>query len=246
MATPYVTTIEERVHSTQDYARTEYLAHNGASPVLSIAHAQDAGRGRSGHEWWNPTRAVLASLAVASPAAAHLTLVPLIAGMATHDAIVGQLGVSTDLKWPNDVLLGEAKVGGVLAEVAHGTLVVGCGINLHWPDAPAGAVALLAEDPGSELSVAIAHEWAGRLLAAIESLPDSFERTRYIELCDTVGRDISWSPEGLGRAVGIGPGGELLVNTVSGQKALHSGEVTHVRPATIPSDRESGNNEVAS
>lgn len=240
MDTPYATTIEERVHSTQDYARTEFLARGAKTPVLTIAESQDAGRGRTGHEWWNSPRSMLASLAVASPDTPHLTLVPLMAGMAAHDAIVGQLGIATDLKWPNDILLGEDKVGGVLAEISNGTLVVGCGLNVHWPDAPADTAALLQDDPGQALSVALAHDWAGRVLAALPALPDSFERTRYIELCDTVGRDITWQPDGAGRAIGIGPDGELLVTTDGGALALHSGEVSHVRAATMLPDQESG------
>ncbi len=234
MATPYVTRIEDRVHSTQDYARIEFETSEKQRPVLVIAHAQDAGRGRGDNPWWNCPRAMLASLAVASPAVEHVTLVPLIAGLAAHRAIESQLGVETALKWPNDVMLGTAKVGGILSERSEDVLVVGCGFNLWWPDAPEGAVGLLDHDPGPSAAIDLAHDWAGRVVEALESLPESFDKAAYVEACGTIGRHITWSPGGEGRAVGISADGALVVETVSGSDTIRSGEVSHVRAATIP------------
>lgn len=233
MDTPYVTLIEQSVHSTQDYVRVEYEQRGGSTPVLVMAHEQSAGRGRHGSEWWAAPRALLASLALPSPRQAGLTLVPLLAGMAAHDAIAHEFGRKTSLKWPNDVLVGQSKVGGVLAEVAAGVLVVGCGINIWWPDAPEGVAALAEGDPGHEVVLSLGQSWAKHMVEAVAGLPETFHHTRYIELCDTIGRAITWTPAGSGRAIGIGPDGALIVETESGTEALVSSEVSHVRQATM-------------
>lgn len=231
MATPYVTHIQDRVHSTQDFARTEYLTAANGMPVLVIARSQDAGRGRNDNPWWNPPNAMLASVALAGPELDHVTLAPLVAGMSARDAIASQTGVMTTLKWPNDILLGEQKVGGILAERDDVCLVVGCGINLWWPDAPEGAVGLLDDDPGPRAGVDLALAWASRILAALNDLPAAFDRSSYIEMCDTIGRNITWTPAGEGRAVGISIDGALVVETAQGQQVIRSGAVRHVRPA---------------
>jgi len=232
MDTQYVTRLEERVHSTQDLARSLFDAGTG-DPVLAIAHKQDGGRGRMHNAWWSSPRAMMASLALTLPASEGVTLAPLLAGLAIHDAIDSQIGVHTELKWPNDVMLGEAKVGGILAEMTGDTLVVGCGINLWWPEAPAGAVGLLDHDPGKRAAEELAHDWAPRLLAALAGLPASFNKARYLEICRTLGRNITWQPGGSGRALGITADGGLIVETAEGQMTIRSGEVSHVRPATI-------------
>jgi BirA family biotin operon repressor/biotin-[acetyl-CoA-carboxylase] ligase len=232
MDTQYVTRLEDRVHSTQDLARSLFDAGTGI-PVLAIAHKQDGGRGRMHNAWWSSPRAMMASVALHHPASAGVTLAPLLAGLAAHDAIDSQLGLATELKWPNDVMVGDAKVGGILAEMTGETLVVGCGINLWWPEAPAGAVGLLDHDPGKHAAVELAHDWASRLLTAIAGLPGSFNKARYTEICSTIGRHITWRPDGDGRAIGITADGGLIVDTAEDQVTIRSGEVSHVRPATI-------------
>jgi BirA family biotin operon repressor/biotin-[acetyl-CoA-carboxylase] ligase len=231
MATPYVTHIEDRVHSTQDFARTEFSTTGHGMPVLVIARSQDAGRGRADNPWWNPPNAMLASVALSSPAVEHVTLAPLAAGMAAHDAIASQLGVATGLKWPNDIMMEDAKVGGILSERDESSLVVGCGLNLWWPDAPEGAGALLDSDPGRQAAVDLALAWAARLLNALDDLATGFDRSAYVAVCDTIGHRITWTPAGEGRAIGITVDGALIVETAQGQEVLRSGAVRHVRRA---------------
>jgi BirA family biotin operon repressor/biotin-[acetyl-CoA-carboxylase] ligase len=172
---------------------------------------------------------MLASVALSSPALEHVTLAPLAAGMAAHDAIVSQLGIATTLKWPNDIMMGSAKVGGILSERDEASLVIGCGINVWWPDAPDGAGALLESDPGRQAAVDLAMAWASRLLSALDDPAVSFDRSAYIEVCDTIGHRISWTPAGEGRAIGITVDGALIVETAAGQEVIRSGAVRHVR-----------------
>jgi len=130
-----------------------------------IAGRQTAGRGRLGREWLEPDRAMFASLAFepAWPIEAW-SLIPLAAGLAARSAIGLSSGVTVGLRWPNDLVVGDGKIGGLLAESADGIAVVGCGINLLWEEAIAGGAALFETDPGPAVAAQLAEEWADRLL----------------------------------------------------------------------------------
>ena len=117
-----------------------------------VADEQTAGRGRSDHRWHSQAGeglylSVLLRLRIA---AGELTWLPLLAGLAAHRAIVETIGRAVDLRWPNDLLIGERKVGGILVESiadaeAGIAAVVGIGINLHQRRFPPG----LATEPTS-------------------------------------------------------------------------------------------------
>jgi BirA family transcriptional regulator, biotin operon repressor / biotin---[acetyl-CoA-carboxylase] ligase len=153
-----------------------------------------------------------------------LPLVPLLAGIAAARVI------DCGLKWPNDVLIDDRKVGGILVESSDGVVVVGFGLNLWWPEAPDGYGALHVEDPGPERAVELAERWAGELLELIDAGPANWPRDEYRSISVTIGRDITWSPDGIGRAIDIAPDGALIVTTPAGQTLpLHASEVRHIR-----------------
>src|ERR1017187_5538394 len=103
-----------------------------------FADEQRAGRGRGDHAWHSVAgEGLYASVLLRPPMPAiRLPLLPLAAGLATADAIHTLTGLSVDLRWPNDLLVGERKAGGILVE-AHTEInrvafaVVGIGINAH-------------------------------------------------------------------------------------------------------------------
>ena len=101
------------------------------APVL--AEHQGEGRGRLGRSWQETARAGIAmSVLVPAPPASRIGWLPLLAGLAVHDALAAQ-GLATTLKWPNDVLVpaaSDAKVCGVLAELRTEGVIVGIGINV--------------------------------------------------------------------------------------------------------------------
>jgi BirA family biotin operon repressor/biotin-[acetyl-CoA-carboxylase] ligase len=114
-------------------------ARNGA-PRGSVYFADEqlAGRGRGDHVWHSAAGVGLyASVLLRSPIPAiRLPLLPLAAGLAAAEAIRAAAGLTIDLRWPNDLLIGPRKVGGILAEskISGGTAdyaVVGIGINVH-------------------------------------------------------------------------------------------------------------------
>jgi BirA family biotin operon repressor/biotin-[acetyl-CoA-carboxylase] ligase len=211
--------------STQDEAFARFVA----DPLLVVAARQTAGRGRMGRAWASAPRAVAASLALRprwpEDCWPRLTLT---AGLAARRA----LGEAVSLEWPNDLVAGGLKVGGLLTEARGGVVAVGLGVNLYWPEPTVeGAGAVHAFDPGPEASVEIARAWAMDLLARAARPPDAWGRDQYAACCATLGREVTWEPAGRGRAVTVGVDGGLEVETDRGRRVLYAGEVHTVRPA---------------
>lgn len=155
----------------------------------------------------------------------RLTVVPLLAGLAATDVMDGVV-----LKWPNDVLRGDGKVAGILAESFDGLVVLGMGVNLWWPDPPPGVAGLRSDDPGERFGRDLAERWATRVLALVELGPDHWPIDRYRSVCATIGSRITWQPAGSGTAVDVSPDGGLIVDTESGRTTLTSAGIRHVRP----------------
>jgi BirA family transcriptional regulator, biotin operon repressor / biotin---[acetyl-CoA-carboxylase] ligase len=143
----------EELRSTQD-AAIESAKGGAAAPLAIVAARQTAGRGRAGRAWTAPTGNLNFS-AVLRPAPAPLLAAAwsLLAGVAVYDAVAALLPDKAPLmlKWPNDLLLGGAKLAGVLIDSSltqDGTVewvVIGVGVNLATaPDVPGRATACLA------------------------------------------------------------------------------------------------------
>lgn len=212
--------------STSDRARA--LAQAGAPHgTLVTAREQTAGRGRQGRTWSAPAgTALLLSLVLRDPP----DLLPLAAGV----AVARVCGAAARIKWPNDVLLDDRKVAGILAEgrPQEGWAVLGIGVNvaldvtdlppeLHTSAAtlglPAAAIPNVRERLLRELETALALDDAA-LLAA------------YRERDALRGRRIRWAA-GSGVAGGIDGAGRLVVELDGGGRTeLEAGEV-HLLPA---------------
>ena len=101
--------------------------------VVLAAEEQTAGRGRLGRSWVSPPRAALTFSLLVRPdtvPAARRGWLPLLAGVSVASAVRAVTGVDARLKWPNDVLVGPAKLGGILAEAIGDAVVVGIGLNV--------------------------------------------------------------------------------------------------------------------
>jgi len=129
----------ERVASTQDLARDWALAEPDLpSGALVIADEQTAARGRQGRVWRTPPGAALALSMILAPhlAPEQLPRVTMLGGVAVAATLSPLLGDAVALKWPNDVLIGARKVGGILSETVWegdrmGPVVIGIGINIR-------------------------------------------------------------------------------------------------------------------
>jgi len=192
------------VASTQDVARDLPLGS------VVIADHQTAGRGRLEHRWEAPPGTALLVSFVLAPN----PLLSLAAGVAAAEAC--DQGVR--LKWPNDLMLGGRKVGGILVEATAAKAVCGIGINLTW--APEGGASLNQ-----------ARDWLlDRLRIAVDrwtSAPPKEVLTRWRELSDTIGRQVRVElPDRAfeGVAQDINERGELLVDGA----VVSAGSVRHL------------------
>lgn len=107
------------------------------SGTVLVADHQSAGRGRLGRTWTAPPGSGVAISVLLRPEVAldRWTWLPLLAGLAVSDALRQTTGLPADVKWPNDVLVGDRKLCGVLAERVETpdgpAVVLGMGINVH-------------------------------------------------------------------------------------------------------------------
>ena len=194
----------ESVTSTQDVARNLPIGS------VVIANHQTAGRGRLEHRWEAPPGSAL----LVSFTLAPNPLLSLAAGVASAEAC--DQGVR--LKWPNDLLLGGRKVGGILVEATPSKAICGIGINLTW--APDGAAAL--QQPRDQLFE--------RLRPLVErwcSAPPDEVLSLWRRLSDTLGRRVRVQlPDRAfeGIAQDINERGELIVDGA----LVSAGSLTHL------------------
>jgi BirA family biotin operon repressor/biotin-[acetyl-CoA-carboxylase] ligase len=231
-------------------------AAGAASGRVLVAEAQTAGRGRLGRRWVSPPGTSLAFSVLLRPddlPPARRPWIPLLAGVAVASALRDYATVDAWLKWPNDVLVGGAKLAGILAEQHRDAVVVGVGINVtvRREDLPVPtATSLLLEtaagmDPAAgmdaarldraELLAAVLRELERWYLAeaAARDADESGLRAEYLRRCATVGRQVRVELPGgrslTGVAADVDVGGSLLVRTPSGLTPVSAGDVVHVR-----------------
>jgi BirA family biotin operon repressor/biotin-[acetyl-CoA-carboxylase] ligase len=220
-----------------------------------VAEEQTAGRGRLGRSWSSVPGASLTYSVLLRPAPVppeRRGWLPLLAGVAVVSAVRAVAGVEAALKWPNDVLVGERKLAGILAEQSpDGTaVVIGTGLNVATPaDAlPVSATglpatSLLAEDAavGREmLLLAILGQLEEWYLAFLAD-PDPVRAgvlDAYRALSATLGQPVRVDlPAGrvlTGTASDIDADGRLLVREAGVTEAtpVSAGDVVHVRSRT--------------
>ncbi len=220
-----------------------------AGSVL-IADYQSAGRGRQGRSWVAPPGSgIVMSMSLRPDVEPQRwTWLPLLAGLAVADGLqaAARLAggeVELALKWPNDVLAGELKVCGILAErVETGSdpvCVLGLGINvslsaeqLPVPTATSLGLLLGEQAPARTSVVAEVLERLAAVLADWQRDPTSVT-SAYLERCATVGREVQVQLAAnrsiYGRATGLDDDGCLIVRTDAGRVTLGAGDVVHVR-----------------
>lgn len=140
----------ESLPSTNEEVASRAAA--GAPEGLCVVAAeQTAGRGRMQRAWISPKNAGLYFSILLRPqfAQENWPLLTLMAAVVVHDALLNSYGLQTDIKWPNDILVNEKKLCGILAETVetpHGrAVVVGIGINLSSGSFPVELVAMATD-----------------------------------------------------------------------------------------------------
>ena len=216
------------------------------APAVLVTDHQTAGRGRLGRVWSAPAGASLAISVLLRPSVprARLGWLSLAAGAAMTQALQG-LGVGARAKWPNDVLIGDRKVCGVLAEalVDGSGVVVGAGLNhaagrddLVVPT----ATSLLLEGGPVDPDLLVA-AYLSRLLTLVDGFaaaggdPEQGLRAAVLAASGTVGRRVRVSlPDGtalIGTASDIDADGRVVVDAgpMRGTTAVPAGDVEHLR-----------------
>jgi BirA family biotin operon repressor/biotin-[acetyl-CoA-carboxylase] ligase len=175
-----------------------------------VAEHQTAGRGRLDRRWESPPGTALLASFVLPPN----PLLSLAAGVAAAEACGGEVR----LKWPNDLLLRAAKLGGILVEATPAKAICGIGINLTW--APDGGATLNRDRDQLLAMLRVELErWSSAKPEAVLG--------RWRELSDTLGRRVRVELAGVvveGVAQDIGPGGELIVDGAP----MIAGSLTHL------------------
>lgn len=215
--------------------------------IVLVAEYQNAGRGRLDRTWTAPPRSGLFFSVLLHPGdvpVARWGWLPLLAGVAAAEAVTRVSGVDVRLKWPNDLMVGERKLAGILAERAGEGVVLGIGLNvslredeLPVPGAISLALAGAATTDRSPLLRAVLREMETlyrRWSAAGGDARLSGLHTAYTAACATIGRRVRVQlPAGrvlIGTATGIDDDGRLLVDGPDGTEAVGAGDVVHVRP----------------
>ena len=242
----------EELASTNTMAFT--LAGSGAAHGTAVlAEAQTAGKGRLGRHWISPPYLnVSCSLILKNPnVCRHVSWIPLVTGLALAEATRRSCGIEILLKWPNDLLHVEKKIGGILCEstsqgAQFSTCVVGFGVNVNCrgTDFPKELRSLATSCHQATRQF---HDRNGLVAAMFNRLErwydcveaGQFERVRtsYVASCATLGREVEVSRVAgetiHGTATDIGKDGALLVSSVQNGQShtleIRSGEVYHLR-----------------
>lgn len=225
------TLIYRNLASTNDTAMK--LAQLGTSEgTVIVSERQSAGRGRKRRPWLSPVGGLWATLILHPPADENIGVLPLICGTAVARAIHDISGLGVKLKWPNDLLVGKQKLGGILTETCYlgsklNAAIVGLGINVQN-----SASNFPAELKGTAISLhdlGIETEPMDILRGVIEHLEPRYQlfKDGYVtpllrewrSLSSTLGQEVSVAVGNtilLGKATGIHSDGTLVVTMACG------------------------------
>jgi BirA family biotin operon repressor/biotin-[acetyl-CoA-carboxylase] ligase len=226
----------DELDSTNRYVIDRAKAGAPAGLVV-VADHQTSGRGRLGRTWVAAPGASLLTSVLLRPTFSsdrrHLLVTA--AALAMAEAIEASTGVVAGLKWPNDLLVEERKLCGVLAETADDAVVVGLGVNVEWRDVPdeLAAVATACNlEGGRPVDRKVVLD---AFLASYSDRLDDLDAARdaYSARLTTIGRRVrveQGSGAVVGTALGVDAAGRLLLERDDGTtEAIAVGDVVHVR-----------------
>lgn len=219
-----------------------------AEGLCVVAREQTAGRGRLQRQWISPKDSGLYFSILFRPQFEQnaWSLLTLMAAVAVNDALREACSLETDIKWPNDILANDRKLCGILAETVETPLeravVVGIGINLTKHSFPeelepvaTSVETATGHDHGSETvlgSLIRALKQHYRALTAADG-PETIVREWCVRSSYAEGkliRVVESNETLFGTTRGLEPDGALRVETLTGLRIVHAGDVTSVRP----------------
>lgn len=214
--------------------------------IVIIANEQEKGRGRFGREWISPPGVNLYFTVLLEPpfSPKEASIITLMASVAVVSSIREQTGLSASIKWPNDILINNKKVGGILTEMKSDMdmidfIAVGIGVNVNMSSgmftkavrSVATSLKLEKKEPVNRV------ELLGLILSKLEYWYKNIINGRkdtliekWRSLDSTIGYTVKVkTPEGVisGIAEGVSDDGELIIKLFSGEaKKVYAGEVT--------------------
>lgn len=236
----YFDTIDSTNIKAQELAEKGYL-----SGTLVVADKQESGKGRRGRSWVSPSGTGIFMTLMIKPDINpnNASMLTLVAALAVAKAITSVTGEEALIKWPNDIVINGKKVCGILTEmnaqfdyINH--IVVGIGINVHNESFPEEisqmASSLMIEAGGKRFHRA---QIIAETMSYFEQYYDTFLKTQdlsalvreYDELLVNRNKSVRvLDPKEPfdGKAMGITPKGELIVDTWESRKLVSSGEVS--------------------
>lgn len=236
----YFDTIDSTNTKAQELAEKGYQ-----SGTLVVADKQESGKGRRGRSWVSPSGTGIFMTLMIKPDINpnNASMLTLVAALAVAKAITSVTGEKALIKWPNDIVINGKKVCGILTEmnaqfdyINH--IVVGIGINVHNESFPEEisqmASSLMIEAGGKRFHRA---QIIAETMSYFEQYYDTFLKTQdlsalvreYDELLVNRNKSVRvLDPKEPfdGKAMGITPKGELIVDTWESRKLVSSGEVS--------------------
>lgn len=207
----------KEVTSTNEVAR-QYL-EDGA---VIVADTQVKGRGRYARPWHSPEGGLWASLVIQHPPAPILNLAAALSIAKTFE----YFGLSTQVKWPNDVHIDQRKISGTLSETEGDFMIIGVGVNLNntaFPEDIPGTS--YVTETGKEIDI----------MQFLEKFVETFNSTRekeflheYQKYSSTIGRRVlvKNGVDLIGTAVGVDAQGRLILRLEDGREIkVYSGDV---------------------
>jgi BirA family biotin operon repressor/biotin-[acetyl-CoA-carboxylase] ligase len=240
--------VVEQTGSTNSDLAAKARSGEALSGSVLVTGYQSSGRGRQGRQWTAPPGTSVAMSLLVAPhdvAPERWSWLSLLAGLAVVEGLQRIAELTAALKWPNDVLVGDRKLCGILAERVETpqgpACIVGIGINVglaaeQLPVPTATSLALLVGDAAPSSSRVVA-----AVLGAFELIFTEWERhdddsafaAAYVSRSATIGRQVRVELTGgrvvEGHAEAIDAAGRLLVRTASGRELFSAGDVTHLR-----------------
>ena len=199
----------DSIYNTQEFALEEL----NSEPILVISFHQEKGKGTSNRSWLNADQSLACSFAFnKGDNQLDETLIPLLSGLCFTEVLSKP---PIFLKWPNDLVVNNLKVGGVLVERVGEKICIGIGINYFWknPTVPnAGALFNEVQEDDSIKDHAI--KWAEKVYES--ATKNSFSLERYKAKLQTLGKVVEY-PEGRGWAEDINENGSLRIKTTEGE-----------------------------
>jgi len=239
------------------------LAQKGAAHgTVVLAESQSGGYGRHGRPWFSPPglnlycSAIIRGTGLTTSLAQWLSWTPLICALATLEAVQQVTSISLALKWPNDLLLLQRKVGGILCESLFQTpndpaIIIGIGLNVNvaredFPDDLLPIAASLAEMAQQPID---RNRLVAQILLELEHCLDELRshgslrlRQAYMARCATLGRQVrvqfTTDDQVTGIAEGISADGALQIRTQPPRSSSQSRPLLDVRAADVIHLRE--------